>query len=58
MSKTDDTSKLVTLDDQLDDQLDDHGALADSGLDGVNGGNLKEAVCKGTHIPNVVIELA
>ena len=35
----------------------DHGALADSELDGVNGGNLKEAVCKGTHIPNVVIEL-
>ena len=54
MSKTNDTSKLVTL----DDQLDDHGALADSELDGVNGGNLKEAVCKGTHFPNVSIELA
>jgi hypothetical protein len=58
MSKTNDTSKLVTL----DNQLDDHGALADSELDGVNGGaapaaaKLYEACCKGTHIPNVTIE--
>jgi hypothetical protein len=54
MSKTNDTSKLVTL----DDPLDDHGALADSELDGVNGGKLNEALHKGTHIPKVVIELA
>jgi hypothetical protein len=34
MSKTNDTAKLVAL----DDQLDDHGALADSELGEVNGG--------------------
>ena len=35
MSKTNDTSKPEAL----DNPLDDHGALADSELDGVNGGN-------------------
>ena len=54
MSKTNDTSKPEAL----DNPLNHHGALADSELDGVNGGNLEEAVCKGTHIPKVVIELA
>jgi hypothetical protein len=54
MSKTNATSKPEAL----DNQLDDHGALADSELDGVNGGKLNEALHKGTHIPKVVIELA
>ena len=55
MSKTNDTSNLATL--------EDHGALADSELDAVTGGTaaatskLYEAACKGTHIPEVTIEL-
>jgi type VI protein secretion system component Hcp len=42
---------------------DDHGAPADSELDAVTGGTdaatpkLYEAACKGTHIPEVTIEL-
>jgi Type VI secretion system effector, Hcp len=45
--------------------LEDHRPLADSELDAVSGGaadkaapKLLEACCKGTHIPNVVIEFA
>ena len=48
MSKTNDTSKPTAL--------EDHRPLADTELDAVSGGNLYEAACKGTHIPNVVIE--
>jgi hypothetical protein len=52
MSKTNETSNL-----------EHHDTLADSELDAVAGGNtptpkLYEAACKGTHIPEVVIELA
>jgi hypothetical protein len=36
MSKTNDTSKLITL----DNQLDDHNALADSELEHVSGGRI------------------
>ena len=36
MSKTNDNSKLITL----DNQLDDHSALADSELEHVSGGRL------------------
>jgi hypothetical protein len=50
MRKTDDTSKLVTI----DDQLDDHGALADNELDAVNGGATKkqDGMWRNTPIPN------
>jgi hypothetical protein len=49
MSQSNDTPKPTAL--------EDHGTLADSELDAVSGGKLSEAICKGTHIPNVVIEL-
>jgi hypothetical protein len=54
MSKTNDTSKPAVL--------EDHRPLADSELDAVSGGTtptpkLHEAACKGTHIPEVTIEL-
>jgi hypothetical protein len=49
MSKTSNTPKLT--------ELEDHRPLTDSELDAVGGGKLCEAACKGTHIPNVVIEL-
>ena len=53
MSKTNDTSNL------------DHRELTDSELDAVTGGKLidaatpklHEAACKGTHLPEVVIEV-
>jgi type VI protein secretion system component Hcp len=52
MSKTNDTSNLATL--------EHHDTFADSELDAVTGGaapKLSDAACKGTHIPNVTIEL-
>jgi hypothetical protein len=52
MSKTNDTSRLATL--------GHHDTLADSELDAVTGGaapQLYEAACKGTHLPEVTIEL-
>jgi type VI protein secretion system component Hcp len=55
MSKTNDTSRLATL--------EDHRPLADCELDAVSGGTSKagpklyEACCKGTHLPEVTIEL-
>jgi hypothetical protein len=55
MTKTNDTSRLATL--------EDHRPLADSELDAVSGGTSKavpklyEALCKGTHLPEVTIEL-
>ncbi|WP_439400465.1 hypothetical protein ACRQ5Q_43980 (plasmid) [Bradyrhizobium sp. PMVTL-01] len=57
MSETNDTSKPTAL--------EDHRPLADSEFDAVIGGTsetasakLSAACCKGTHIPNVIIELA
>ena len=52
MRKSNDTSRSATF--------DDHRALADSELDASDAAapKLLEACCKGTHIPNVVIELA
>ena len=55
MSKSNDISNMATL--------DDHRPLADSELDAVTGGTsnavpkLYKAVCKGTHLPEVTIEL-
>ena len=52
MSKTNDTSNLATL--------EHHDTFADSELDAVTCGaapTLSDAACKGTHIPNVTIEL-
>ncbi|WMT72255.1 hypothetical protein [Bradyrhizobium sp. Ash2021] len=55
MSQSNDTPKPTAL--------EDHRPLADSELDAVSGGTadtaapkLLEACCKGTHIPNVIIE--
>ena len=55
MSKTNDTWRVGAL--------EDHRPLADSELDAVTGGTsnavpkLYKAVCKGTHLPEVTIEL-
>ena len=57
MRKTNDTSNVATF--------EHHGRLADSELDAVAGGKLidaatpklHEAACKGTHLPEVVIEV-
>jgi hypothetical protein len=55
MSKINDTWRVAAL--------EDHRPLADSELDAVTGGTsnavpkLYEAVCKGTHLPEVTIEL-
>jgi hypothetical protein len=56
MSKTNDTLKTNDTPKLGHGMLEDHGALADSELDAVSGGKLYEALSKGTHIPNVVIE--
>jgi hypothetical protein len=55
MTKTNDTWRVAAL--------EDHRPLADCELNAVTGGTPKaapklyEAVCKGTHLPEVVIEL-
>jgi len=56
MRKTNDTSNIATF--------EHHDTLADSELDAVTGGatdaatpKLHEAACKGTHLPEVTIEL-
>ena len=54
MTKANDTPKLTAF--------EDHRPLADSELDAVTGGTSNAvpkllAVCKGTHLPEVTIEL-